>query len=273
MPNKSSVELRELLQAEFDRRVEKNPLYSMRAFARTLEISSSRLSKILRGKQGLSLAWAEKIADRLQFPKDKKLHFCDLAEAAHSRVPMRRRLAEARVSVHRSQRETFLSADVFQAVSEWYHGAIRELVMVQGFKSDSVWISNRLGVEAHLIEAAIERLIRLGLLVRDKSGVLTTDEGITITKADGIPSEAGRRFHSQMLEKAADALRSQPVLERYISSALIPFDTSDLPRASEVLQGFRKSFSGNFDDSKKKEAVYCLGLQLFRVDKQNGMST
>jgi hypothetical protein len=94
-----------------------------------------------------------------------------------------------------------------------------------------------------------------------------------VTKADGIPSEAGRKFHSQMLEKAADALHSQSISERYISSALIPFDSSDLPQASQVLQNFRKSFSGNFDRTKKKEAVYCLGVQLFRVDNQKGTST
>jgi plasmid maintenance system antidote protein VapI len=91
------------LQEAFERRIAKNSRYSLRAFARSLGISPSRLCEILKGKQGLSVAWAEKIATRLKFEKEKKRQFCDLVEAEHSRSEARRRLAKQRLEA-RSER-------------------------------------------------------------------------------------------------------------------------------------------------------------------------
>ena len=52
--------LSEILSFQLSQRKQSNPAYSMRAFARDLQISSSQLSMILSGKRGLSVASAKK---------------------------------------------------------------------------------------------------------------------------------------------------------------------------------------------------------------------
>jgi transcriptional regulator with XRE-family HTH domain len=48
------VRFRIILQSEFDRRVARNPRYSMRAFARTLGVSHSTLSRFFAGRRRLT---------------------------------------------------------------------------------------------------------------------------------------------------------------------------------------------------------------------------
>jgi uncharacterized protein (TIGR02147 family) len=266
--SEKSAAYRQILQTEFKCRARKNKRYSIRAYAKTLKISPSHLSRILGGKRGLSLSLAESFADRLQFPDDKKQYFCDLVAAAHSRRPEQQKSAKARVSTYRAKRERYLPLDVLNAVSDWYHGAIRQLALVDDFKSDPAWIAERLGIGVPVAQEAIERLIRLGLMVRAADGTLKTEESTAIHKADGIPSEAVRKFHSQILEKASGALHAQSISERYIASNLMPFSGADLPDAFDELHKFRTSFSDNFT-SEKKDFVYCLAVQFFKLDRRN----
>ena len=61
---------RELLLNELRRRQSTNPMYSLRAFARALDMDPSTLSKILRGKRDLSMRKAFDLTLRLQLPAD-----------------------------------------------------------------------------------------------------------------------------------------------------------------------------------------------------------
>lgn len=56
------------LYQEYYRRREKNPAFSLRAFARILEISSGRMSELLSQKRRLTEAMALKIAEKLKYP-------------------------------------------------------------------------------------------------------------------------------------------------------------------------------------------------------------
>lgn len=61
---------RELLLNELRRRQSTNPMYSLRAFARALDMDPSTLSKILRGKRDLSMRKAFDLTLRLQLPAE-----------------------------------------------------------------------------------------------------------------------------------------------------------------------------------------------------------
>src|SRR2546430_13739191 len=57
----ADTDYRRVLRKELESRCRTSPRYSLRAFARDLKISPSRLSEILSGKQGLSRAAARGI--------------------------------------------------------------------------------------------------------------------------------------------------------------------------------------------------------------------
>ncbi len=61
----SSTYYRELLRTELTRRCQRNPRYSLRAFAKWLAIDVAALSRVLAGKGALSLKTAERLVKTL----------------------------------------------------------------------------------------------------------------------------------------------------------------------------------------------------------------
>lgn len=59
------------LIAEYDKRVERNPKYSVRSFAMQLKIGSSLLSRILKGKIPLTVKMLERFNEHLTIPQEK----------------------------------------------------------------------------------------------------------------------------------------------------------------------------------------------------------
>jgi hypothetical protein len=64
------MDLRELVQAEFDRRRARNPRFSMRAYARVLGTHHGTLAQLLAGRRRLTSASAERLCARLGLPAE-----------------------------------------------------------------------------------------------------------------------------------------------------------------------------------------------------------
>ncbi len=62
---------REHLDTELKRRINDNANYSLRAFAKFLEIDPSLLSRIMQGKQSLSLNKAQEITEKLKLDREE----------------------------------------------------------------------------------------------------------------------------------------------------------------------------------------------------------
>jgi uncharacterized protein (TIGR02147 family) len=108
------VNYRRILKEHLDHRVASNPRYSLRAFARDLGISASRLSAVLKGQQGLSETSATNLANRLGMDARTAQQFILMVLAADSRSKRRRtdamRLLNSSSSAETHEDE-FLQAD------------------------------------------------------------------------------------------------------------------------------------------------------------------
>ena len=63
------------LEKELFRRIDDNKQYSLRAFAKYLEVDASLLSKILQRKKMLPLKHSQAIADKLSLNQDDRAQF------------------------------------------------------------------------------------------------------------------------------------------------------------------------------------------------------
>ena len=70
-----SAEYRKILEDQFSSKKEKNHRYSLRAFAKLLNVDVSYLSKLRSGKLILSVDLAAYFADRLRLPVDLRKEF------------------------------------------------------------------------------------------------------------------------------------------------------------------------------------------------------
>lgn len=79
-----------LLEREYQRRVEKNPRYSRRAYANFLGLHPSALSRFLAGKWELTPSAGVQIAKKLQLSKDERCGFLrSILHARHEKEYLR----------------------------------------------------------------------------------------------------------------------------------------------------------------------------------------
>ena len=259
---------RQILKSELERRCEKNPRYSLRAFARDLNLGSARLSEILNSVTGLSREKAEKIAERLGFAANQKDFFCTLVEAEHARSKVKRAIAQTRLSKYQAPPFSSLEVDHFKIISDWYHFAILELTEVHGFKSDDRWIANALGLQEIEVKLAIERLMRLGYLERKRKKYVQTKNFAQVSSA--VPSEAIRKFHRQILKKALDAIDLQSIDQRDLGAITMSVNTKDLPVIQEKIKSFRKELARFTQANSQRNSLYCFSTQFFELMYKGG---
>ncbi len=256
--------LRDLL----NEKIQLNPRYSLRAFARDLDIAPSLLSELLNGKHGLSEKVAKRIAKNLGLSFNEIQVFCDQVISQHSKSLKKREQAGERIeAIKMIHQKNSLELDNFKIISDWYHFAILELTYVENFKSEPTWIAKKLGITKHEAAAAIERLLRLDLLeIKNKKLVATED---FTASPDGIPSEAIKKYQRQLIEKALTALSLQSVKNRDITSLIVSVHKSRLPEAKKEIKDFRHRFNTKYGLDKNRDSVYCLSLQFFELTDNN----
>ena len=142
-------------------KIKKNPQFSLRAFARLVNVSPAVLSRILSGKRKLTFNLAVRIADALVLgPSEREALYSFFTSNDHSEKS------------EEEKHEKELSIDCFNAMKEWYHYGITQLLYVESFRDDPKWISKMLGITELEAMLAIERLLRLEILDRDEDGRL-----------------------------------------------------------------------------------------------------
>ena len=205
----------QILKESLQERVAINPRYSLRAFARDLGVSPQQLSNVINQRKGLSEKAAEQIAEKLGFTRQQAKLFCASARAAFSRSKIQRGIAQEKLKHLESETGSvaFLEGDLFKIISNWYHFALLELIKMSGGRAkDVLSFSTRLNIPENEVVVTLARLERLKLISRSGSGWKVNQD--TVISEHGIPPEAVRNFHRQILELGMRALTEQNANER-----------------------------------------------------------
>ena len=260
-------DFRDFLNREMKSRMRRNPGYSLRAFARDIEMPVSKLSEVLRGLRRLSPQTANRVAANLDLSVAEKTLFLNLVIANQNRSTTAKLEAEKNLaSLAQGAEYGELDLERFKIISDWYHLAILEMTEVQGFESNASWIAGRLGIPTATASEAIERLLSFGLLEKTDGGKLRQTQ-INLATPTGIPSREIREHHSQILMKAEEALRDTEISERDFSAITVAFDPDEMPEVRDALKKLRRKLSEKIQDRAAKTRVYCLAIQFFPLDR------
>lgn len=244
-------DFRLFLQNEFVRRCRNNPRYSLRAFARTLQVDDSTLSKILNGKRVLGKQATRRLALKLNLGAEAVAEFTSPGG-----------LAQSNSDANYQQ----LVLDSFQLIADWYHYAILELIRVDGFVPENKWVARALGLSVGEVQAAKERLVRLGLMEITAEGRwIDPSNELTTNMGPDIHASAHRLLQKQILEKAIYALETVPLDRRSQSAMTMAIDIERLPEAVEKIKKFRRGLAKFLSRGKKRTEVYNLSVSLYPV--------
>lgn len=235
-------EFRTHLQNQLTNRCRSNSRYSLRAFAKTLQLDPSSVSQILSGKRNASPQMMEKICAKVGWP----------------------------LSYHPQQKSNadyfLLTQDAFAAISDWYHYAILDLTLTKGFKSDTGWIARKLGISHSEAQIAVERLKRLGMLVEERK-ILKKGKSHYANYTPGQTSEAHREYQRQILRKALEAVDTCDPEDKDITCITIAANPKKLEAAREKIKKFRRDLCAFLEDGTG-ETVHVMAVQLFPLTKK-----
>ncbi len=262
----------EIMKREFSRRVEKNPAYSLRSFARALQISSTTLSLIFSGSRVPSVQVTERLVSALSLSPKEESEFLASLIKVHKRkgVSSRKsyflsRFSEDQVKDRRLNKAE-LDLKLFQVISDWYHYAIMMLMESEGAKPEPQWIAKQLGISVIEAKTALARLLSLGLLRPRKNGTLSVDASYLTTADKHVTTMALKKHQRQILEKSIQSLENDPIETRNISSLTMSIDPERLPKAKDMIEDFNQKLCAFLEGGNRKQ-VYQLSVALFPIQK------
>jgi len=250
----AQLALQKKLNETFAETQGKNPLFSLRAFARRLEVSPSALSEILKGKRRVSKKLALRVVDNLGLPTTESERLLGL-------FPERQMKNRERAPYQSPMVQ--LSRDQYQLIAEWYHFAILSLAELPGFVLQPPVIARRLNITVENAEAALERLERLGLLLRDPAGTLRPS-GQAYSTPDEVMENTLRKAHVTNFELAKVSMERDSVESRDFTATTMAIDVSRLPSAKKMIREFQDRLAAYLENGPKSE-VYKVCVQLFPI--------
>lgn len=245
MPKKSMLPC-EVLKSIFAKKTEKNPNYSLRAFARDLNISPGRLSVILTGKEEPGDRFIQSIMTTSKLSDEEKEQ---IKNSQLLRYGLDLELAEGNVDISTGVPEDLTHLDVHSTLA---------LLRTNEATDSHDWISRRLGISRERVDRAIESLIRHKIIVHRKNKYAQKVSGLIYHEKHQSPQKIAEQYHSYLMKTLPDLLK----LDRehsLFATLVVPLDKKDLVKVRKILQSAFKRIKDLSDKSDRSE-VYNLSI-------------
>jgi len=252
------------LQNELSERLKRRPHYSLRAFARDLEVSPSSLSEVLNGRYRFSRQRVSALAKKIKLSSEHAEHWQDLLDLRFGKSETAKKKAQLRIQSRAQTSKKMVDVDSFKMISNWEALVLLEIF---GFSQplSNAEVAKILGVRKAKVEALIPHLLRLNLIYWNQNKWSPTNDD-TFVGAD-VPSAAIRQFHKQILKKAEKALEEQDLSRREFRSTVFSMRKEDLPALKKDLNQFWMDQIGKYAKPSGNDAIYCFSMQLFDLLK------
>ena len=237
-------QLRELLKADYRDRLHRNLKFSIRSYARFLDISTTSLTTFMSNKRGLSKINAEKILVKLGMKIEGLVGGSERKPTFHE-----------------------LDLKVLEIAGDWYFFAILSLMETKDYRHDYKWIANRLGIDSATSKKALSILEEHQLIARDSSGQFAPTQRQFKTP-DQMVSFANRKSHIQALDLARHSLEEDDISRRSFTAMTIATTPEKLLAARPRIARFRQQIT-KFLESGAKTEVYRVSIQIFPLSKRN----
>lgn len=206
-------ELRKLLFKIIDEMRVKHPTFSLRMFAKQVEVPVAALSLFLRGKRNFSKKMCLKIARKL-----------DLSHSEYRKIE--ECISQGDLRVEKVAKEV-IDAKYFFLLSDPIYYSLLCLMETKNFLNSNDWIASQLNKTSLEIIEAKKLLTEIGY-IKEEEGILRPTD-LILTSTDNIPNEALRSRHIRNMDDAKKSLINFPVDQRYFAFETLSFDEQDLP--------------------------------------------
>jgi uncharacterized protein (TIGR02147 family) len=234
-----SYDLSALLKYELNRRHDGNERYSLRAFARSLRMDASTLSKVINGQRKLGPKAQTSLITKLGFESQLANDFF-----------------------------TQISEKDFDQMPEWYDTAILEQITVTGFTATKKSLAQVFNLSELQIDGALIRLKKLKLVKISKKGhVVDATKGMTTNVTVHSTTIAKRNLQKQFLQKAISSIDIDPLDERDMTTITCATDAAKIPEVKERIKAFRRELAEFLASGRKTSRTYNVTIALYPLTK------
>lgn len=240
------TEFLDAVKAEFGRRRRRNANYSLRAYAKSLKVDQSLLSKVITGKRIPTAVFISKVAAELGFRKTTTVAKDDYSQ---------------------------LTEDYLDIVGDWLHFAILEFLKTKDASSKPEAIAKQFGVHPLQVELALKRLVKLGFLkYENRRYALMKPDNSWYSSVN--TSSARKRLQKQLHEKALQSLDGDDFSQRDHSSLTVAIHPDHLQDIRLKITSLRRELDRYIEEkldsnSIQPTEVYQLTFALFPLTRQN----
>ena len=257
----SGSEFRKILRQSLTAKMKLNPSYSLRSFAKNLGVAPSTLSMVMSGRCPVTLKFIDKVATKLKLTEDQVIDLqLDLIK---SNQKIKNDLGQY----------SFIESETFEAIKDWYHYAILNLIRTKDFKPEARWVAKRLGLTLGEVQTALEHLKHAGLLKIEKGEWIDLTSKKTTHTDNRKYSEAKKEHQRQVFSLAREAIDKVDFQKRNHTGVTISFNLNQIEEAKNFISQFREAFLNRFDCVKQNgDEVYHLSVGFFPMtglDKKN----
>jgi hypothetical protein len=263
-PNRERADIVEKIESDpvrfleqvFSEKRSKNPAYSMRAYAKFLQISPARLSQILSRIRPLTKGQISKIsvANSLSPLQHEKLLRSIKGPRENSKTVIKKQYLQ-------------LSDEAYKVLSDVNASTILSALTLSknNQKNQSKFLAAKLGLSSIEVRRTLNSLLACSLIKKEGDSFVVTDTNVASTS--DMKSSALRRYHRNILERAIESIENQSLDERDLSSITLVLDPSQIKMAKQKIRDFRRELSNLLEHRGIPSEVYALNIQLFKLSK------
>lgn len=246
-------DFRVYLGMELINRCKKNQSYSLRSFAKSLNLSHAALSQILNKKRPLTQKMTTRLS--IELGLDPQRFF------VKKNISLTSEGTDTRDNIA-------MDMDEFEYISKWYYFAILELIKINSCDNRK-WFARVLSLSITEINIALDRLCRMNLIKIESSVIIDLSGGYTNSLHHSVTNSAKKSYQKELLEKSIASIDEDLLDERSHSGVTMAISTKKIESAKMMINKFRRELMDYLEDEVEGEVdeVYHLNIGLFPLTK------
>lgn len=259
------VSVRQFLTDELERRMTANPSYSLRAYARDIGMSSSRVSEMLKEDSPISYKSAHIMAEKFKLDDAEKEYFLLLIQYQSAKDKKTRLTAWKNILKRRTFAVFKTYHSNFSILHKWFYVPLIEYVTAPKSLSYSV-IAKKIGISEKVLLSALLELEADGYIHMTSENKWKKRELLSKYESP-VGSDVIRGFHKEYLKKASVYIDSQKIEKRKYMTSVFRLRKDDLLKARQEIEIFNQNFIKKYANDRTSDLVYCLANQLYEIEE------
>lgn len=237
------------LKDNYELRKKKNSKYSLRSFARDLNLSSGRLVTIINKKEVPGEITLNKIFTYLNTPDD-------------IRRPILQEVQQAKYQQKKHHFEKSLDSREISHMAHWEVWAVYTLMQRLDFDGTVDWLEQHSHLPRAIVLDGLRCLSEIEL-VQNIEGLYTRKVKNVTSGGGGVPSKSLRELHKQFIQKAVHSIDNREVHERDISGMTLCMEPEKMEEAKLLISEFRARLTNLISANTPQSELYQLSIQFF----------